>query len=225
MNAIKKILIVAATEEEVKPIRELLLGNNVMAGNNQPNFLVTGPGIAATCFALAGYLVSNKPDIIINAGIAGSFNRNLQLGQVVLATCDTFCDFGAQDDETFIHAFDLPIADKNKFPFHQGWLTYEAELITYLPMPKVTAITSDTGHGNNAHINRLMAYYNPDIETMEGAAVAYCANMHAIPAIGIRAISNYVEKRNRASWKINLAIENLNHDLLKILVHICALNN
>ncbi|MBK8847683.1 MAG: futalosine hydrolase [Bacteroidetes bacterium] len=225
MSLFKKILIVAATEEEIKPTKELLLAGTALANSQQLYWLVTGPGIAATCFALAQYLAAEKPDIIINAGIAGSFNHDLKLGQVVLTKRDTFCDFGAQDDQEFIHAFDLPIADKNKFPFNDGWLNYHQDLITYLPLSRVTAITSDTGHGNEAHIQRLTLYYNPDIETMEGAAVAYCAGMYSITAISVRAISNYVEKRNRAAWEVNLAIENLNHDLLKILVHICALNN
>jgi futalosine hydrolase len=44
---------------------------------------------------------------------------------------------------------------------------------------------------------------------MEGAAVFYVAMKMNIPCIQIRSISNYVERRNRESWKIKEALESL----------------
>lgn len=44
---------------------------------------------------------------------------------------------------------------------------------------------------------------------MEGAAVFYVANQLNIPAIQIRSISNYVEPRDRANWKIQEALSSL----------------
>ena len=52
---------------------------------------------------------------------------------------------------------------------------------------------------------------------MEGAAVFYVAGMLDIPVIQLRTISNYVEPRNRAAWKIQEAIQVLNDLLIRIL--------
>jgi futalosine hydrolase len=45
---------------------------------------------------------------------------------------------------------------------------------------------------------------------MEGAAFFYVCRQLNVPCIQIRAVSNYVEKRNRDAWNIPLAIKNLN---------------
>ncbi|MNV96073.1 hypothetical protein D3C71_1910350 [compost metagenome] len=55
---------------------------------------------------------------------------------------------------------------------------------------------------------------------MEGAAVFYAADKMTIPVIEIRGISNYVERRNRATWNIPLAIMNSNKALIKTLEYL-----
>ena len=52
---------------------------------------------------------------------------------------------------------------------------------------------------------------------MEGASVAFVANNKSVPVIQIRAISNYVEPRNKANWDISLAIKNLNAFLIDFI--------
>jgi futalosine hydrolase len=44
---------------------------------------------------------------------------------------------------------------------------------------------------------------------MEGAAFFYAANLLDVPSIQLRAISNYIEPRDRSKWEIKLALENL----------------
>jgi futalosine hydrolase len=52
---------------------------------------------------------------------------------------------------------------------------------------------------------------------MEGAALHYMGRDLNIPFIQIRAVSNYVGERNKAKWKMNEAIYNLNETLLQYL--------
>jgi futalosine hydrolase len=52
----------------------------------------------------------------------------------------------------------------------------------------------------------LAEKFNPQLESMEGAAVLYVCGREDIPAIQIRAISNYVGVRDRFSWKTEEAI-------------------
>jgi len=73
-----------------------------------------------------------------------------------------------------------------------------------------TALTSDTISNDPLRINAIGKKYNPDIETMEGAAFFYTANEFDIPSIQIRAISNYVGETDKSLWKIKESIVELN---------------
>jgi futalosine hydrolase len=52
---------------------------------------------------------------------------------------------------------------------------------------------------------------------MEGAAFFYACRQFNIPCLQIRAVSNYVEKRNRDNWDIPLAIKNLNNFAIELV--------
>ena len=82
---------------------------------------------------------------------------------------------------------------------------------------KVKGITVNTVHGNKKSISKVVTLYNPDVESMEGAAFFYVCNQFKIPAIQLRAVSNYVERRNMKNWDITLAVEKLNDTALVIL--------
>ena len=58
---------------------------------------------------------------------------------------------------------------------------------------------------------------NPQLESMEGAAFFYACEEYKLPCLQIRAVSNYVEKRNRANWDIPLAIKNLNNFAIEMI--------
>ena len=74
--------------------------------------------------------------------------------------------------------------------------------------------------GSEASLKLLQKTYNADSESMEGAAVFYVANQFKIPALQIRAISNYVEPRNRDNWKIKEALDALT-SVVKPLISKC----
>ena len=56
-----------------------------------------------------------------------------------------------------------------------------------------------------------------DIETMEGAALHYVALLESIPFLQLRCISNKAEPRNRATWKINEALEACHKEVIHLL--------
>ena len=53
---------------------------------------------------------------------------------------------------------------------------------------------------------------------MEGAAVFKVCSKFGVSCVQIRAISNIVEKRNKANWNMPLAIHNLNNQVAKIIM-------
>ena len=219
-----KTLVVSATYKELKP----LLGkaekinqiddklNTYRLGSKEFDLLFTGVGMVATSFHLGRVLSSHKYDRVINAGIAGSFEKNIPLGTVVEIVEDQFPEMGAEDGEHFLSLLDLELVEADDFPYQSGVLSNE-QGIWNLIYPKVKSITVNKAHGSEERIAKTVDRFNPQVESMEGAAFFYACKIAKIPCLQIRAISNYVERRNKASWDISLAIQSLNTEILKLI--------
>lgn len=193
-----QILVVAATQPEIAPLLAHF-------GDKKPfDVLITGVGMVATAYAMGGQAGVKKYDLVINLGIAGSFDRAIALGEVVEVTEDKLSELGAENDREFIPIEALGFGESTFGPTAQLADHYN------VPLKKVTAITVNTVHGNEASIAHIAQSINPQLESMEGAAFFYACRQIGLQGIQIRAVSNYVEKRNRDNWKIGLAVKNLN---------------
>jgi len=213
-----RILVVVATVEEVSSLecvtesQESRVKNQETADAAVRTFdyevLVTGVGMVATAFALGKHLSSNKYDLVVNLGIAGSFDRSIALGEVVEITEDTFAELGAEDDLKFLPIADMGFGEATFYPSKKLADLYN--LFNTFNLKQATAITVNTVHGNEQSIKKVSDRLTPQIESMEGAAFFYACKQFNVPCLQIRAVSNYVEKRNRDAWNIGLAIKNLN---------------
>jgi len=208
-----KILIVGATQPEISPTLKYVLdvskNETEELENLEVSFILTGVGMVNTAFTL-GKLHANKFDVVINAGVAGSFLNHKQ-GTVLNITEDCFSDLGAEDGEDFITIDEMGLGNQHvkiAYPFKNS-------IIDKLELAK--GITVNTVHGNEKSIEQIVAYLNPDVESMEGAAFIQAANALKWTAVQIRAISNQVEKRNKNNWQMPLAIKNLNDFLIDLL--------
>lgn len=202
-----KILIVVATYQEIEPfIKQHQIKFNteewLKVGKHQVKILITGVGMVATSFALGVALSRDSYDLAMNIGVAGSFYRNIKIGQVVEVREDILAELGAEDDEEFISLEQLELGDVE--------FTASETLKITKELRQVTSITVNTVHGNEESIELIRERLNPTIESMEGAAFFYACEETETKAIQVRAISNYVEKRNRENWNMPLAVNNLN---------------
>jgi len=188
-----KILLVAATNQEI---------NNDLFSSK--DILITGVGMMYTTLNLSNKLSDTNYDLVINMGIAGSFNSEIKIGDVVEVVEDIFSEIGFEDGDIFSEFSNFEI--KN---------TFVVEGRTHLK--KVKGITVNTVHGNQNSIDEIVSRVNPDIESMEGASVFMVCNNFNVPCIQIRSISNKVEKRNTENWNLTLAIENLNSTVKQII--------
>jgi futalosine hydrolase len=164
--------------------------------------------MVATAFALGKHLSANKYDLVLNLGIAGSFDRSIALGEVVEITNDTLAELGAEDDNEFLSIDTMGFGEGRFYPSKK--LTDLYNLFNTFNLKQAAAITVNTVHGNEASIKKVTERLHPQVESMEGAAFFYACKQMDIPCLQIRAVSNYVEKRNRENWNIGLAIKNLN---------------
>lgn len=188
-----KILIVAATSFEIK--KKIFPNCDI---------LVTGVGMLNAAVCLTQKLSDSNYDLVINMGVAGSFNSDLKIGDVIEVVEDTISELGYEDAEQFskFNEFDLKTVFVNQ---------------SRTQLRKVRSITVNTVHGNEKSIAAIIKRLNPDIENMEGAAFfCVCEKFH-IPSIQIRSISNKVERRNKDNWDLSLAIEQLNKEVARII--------
>ena len=213
-----RLLLVTATTGEVAPFIDYLkeTSSNVQENIFERNgtsleWLVTGVGLTATAFALGRKLALAQYHEVLNAGIAGAFTgKGLNIGDVVEITEDTFADLGAEDATgNFLSLADLGLLQPDSFPFTSGCLV-NAQTNALKPLKTVRGVSVNKTSGYAPSINALSARFEPDVESMEGAAFFYACLLSRQPFCAVRSISNYIEPRNKENWNIPLAIGNLN---------------
>ena len=222
-----KILIVTATDAEVAPTVAALQyvcdrRPRVKAytrDGHEVDVLTTGVGMVATAVWLATTLAAREYDLVLNLGACGAFDRSLPPGTVVHVVTDRLAELGAEDGDAFLSIHDLQLLCDNEFPFTDGALVNHAppEHEVLRALPAVHGITVNTVHGSDATIARVMSRLSPDVETMEGAAFMYACLVAGVAFAQVRAVSNAVERRNRAAWKMPDAIAALNAVALEAL--------
>ncbi len=218
------LLIVSATPFEVGPLTLWLEKEHTQTGpshyrcgSSTVSILITGVGMPLTAYALGKVLSKSKYDLVINAGIAGAFNRELTIGTVVQVISERFGDLGAEDaDGNLMDVHEMGLIAPRQYPFQGGRLLNDmAGGFDFLP--KANGLSVNRVHGSAASIAKATMAFNADVESMEGAAFFYACLMEQQPFLQIRSISNYVEPRNKDNWNIPLAIDNLNAVLIEVL--------
>jgi futalosine hydrolase len=215
-----RILIVAATAMEIAPIAaafaempaaDATLKSYSYAGHDI-YILVTGVGMVATEVWCSRLLARSAYDLALNLGVCGTFDRSIALGTVVHVVADRIAELGAEDGDAFmtVEELKLPADDQfvNDTPPANDALSR---------LPKVRGITVNTVHGNDRSIAAVVRRFTPQVESMEGAAFMAACLAGGIPFAQVRAVSNVVETRNRAAWKMADAIGNLADAALRII--------
>jgi futalosine hydrolase len=218
------LLVVAATSAEVAPL--LMALGPATTGSSSYDFrghrievLITGVGMVATAARVAGALASTRCAAALNLGVCGSFDRSRQLGTVVHVIVDGFPELGVEDGERFVSATAAGLVDPNAAPLTDG------RVVNHTPpawpalqaLPTVTGVTVNMVHGRESSIAALRKRSPADVESMEGAAFLYACLLQQLPCAQVRAVSNHVERRNRAAWTLDDAVAALNATGLRIL--------
>ncbi len=219
------ILLVTATLAEADAFRKSAgakdLNGLIPFGKFIVEVLITGVGANSTAWAMTKWFSANpKPALVINAGIAGSFRDIFSPGEVVVPVSDCFADAGIETPDGFQTWFEAGLEDPDKFPFRDGKIYAENEFVTLATkgLKPVRAITVNTATGSNQTIKKLAGKFNPDIETMEGAAFFYICSQEKVPFLALRSVSNKVEPRDKNKWNIPLAIDNLSEKLSEFIL-------
>jgi futalosine hydrolase len=227
-----RILLVAATFFEIQPFLSKLDNHGIendhihqyQLKNTFIDVLISGIGMVQTAFYLGKHLSGNKYDLAINAGIGGSYSEELKIGEVVHVTEECLTELGAEEGENFLSVFDIGLMDPDTPPFKNGRLINNMPIDSsaLLKLKRVSGATANTIHGNLVSINKVRDLFHPEEESMEGAACFYAFLTEQVPFAEIRAISNFVEMRDKTRWNLELALKNLNQVMEEVFRDVCV---
>ena len=222
-----RILLVAAVALELTPILEKFGPSPVPPSRltrydhrgHEIDVLLTGVGMVAAAAWCSRVLGEKRYDLAFNVGVCGSFDPAITPGAVVHVVKDRIAELGAEDGEEFLSLAELGLADQDDWLFAREELVNPAppEISALAKLPAVSGITVNTVHGNERSIDLALERFRPQIETMEGGAFMYACMIHGVRFAQVRAVSNLVERRNRAAWRMSEAIGNLGTVTLDIL--------
>lgn len=215
-----KILLCAATEFEIAPTIDVLKGNAELGKN--VTVLITGVGLMPATYELTKAVLAEKPDIILQAGLAGCMDENIPLGTTAAVLRETVGDLGVLQNNTFNSAFDMGLINANESPWQNAKLVNpHEELLKNTGLALIDSVTVNEISTNEDRISYYKNGLEAGIESMEGAALHYVGLLENIPFLQIRAMSNYVGERDKSKWVLDQAIEILNletqRQLLKLI--------
>ena len=196
----KNILLVAATAKEINPFIELTR----TGGFNNVDILISGIGLTASTYHLAKQLALKKYRLVIQAGVAGSFDLKIPLGSVVAVKQDTIADQSVVELQKLKTLFDLKLVPQDQYPYKKGWLINPGkDILKKTKLKTVKGISVNQISTSKQMIKFYRDMFGPVTESMEGAALHYVCLMEKVPFVQIRSISNYIGERNKKKWDMN----------------------
>lgn len=149
-----------------------------------------------------------KPEAIINAGVGGSINPELNIGDVIISK------------EIFQHDFDITAFDHKKgyVPEVGDYIECDKNLLNNFYnvinqmedeefKTRIGIIASgDQFYTEEIKMQEIRKEFNADIVDMECSAIAQVAFLDNIPFIGIRSVSDGLEKDKISTYKENVEL-------------------
>jgi futalosine hydrolase len=210
------ILLAAATTFEIQPTIDAL-GSRPGCGPHRVEPSITGVGGMATTWSLMRQIGSNRPDLIIQAGIAGTL-RNRVPGEVLVIGEDEPADTGVWEAGGFKTIFDMRLADGNVAPYTNGRLVNpHRRLMALTGLEAVAGLTVNEITTSAERIRWYQQNTPAVVESMEGAPLHYVCLQEHVPFLQLRSVSNAVGVRDKSKWDIRGAIASLNERLIVLL--------
>ena len=149
-----------------------------------------------------------NPEAIINVGVGGSINPELNIGDVVISK------------KVFQHDFDITAFDHKKgyVPEVGDYIECDKTLLNNFYhvienlkntkyKTKIGIISSgDSFYTDTKHMDEIFELFNADIADMECAAIAQVSFLDNVPFIGIRSVSDGREKDKISTYKENVEL-------------------
>jgi len=204
---------VSASETKTVGSKSMIAGT--LAGLN---IIVCVGGMGKVNAAHAATLLAqHKPETLVIFGVGGAYpSSGAKIGDIALAKEEIFGDEGVLTVDGFkeIEFIGIPLIKTATSVLYTTYPAAEAPLQhaikTLVARQQAVArdvhigtfITLSTCTGTSGRARDLENRYHGLCENMEGAAAAQVAELHGIPWVEIRGISNIVEDRDLRKWDI-----------------------
>ena len=201
------LLIAVATDKEIKPLARSLTVDRFKV-------LVMGMGPVAAAASLSNYLTLHSRGIngVLNIGVAGAYPAaGIGMLDICLAHKEFLGDFGICRQDG-VDDFDPELVGQNNgLPFENGLVSQCVKILhdKSIPFTMTNFVTVNCSSATRERGEFFRKKFTAGCENMEGAAVAMVCKNFNIPCVELRCISNMVEKRNKAEWRLSEAIEKL----------------
>ena len=149
-----QILLVAAKAAEIQLSQDAIA--KLLPPNSKLHIHFTGVGLTAATFSITRLALTLQPQLIIQAGIAGTFRENFIPGEVMLVQNESIGDLGVQEHAEWKDVFQLGLTNPEEQPFDQGGLPNPfIQHFSFLQLPAVDAITVNQISTNPTTIARM----------------------------------------------------------------------
>ena len=198
-------LLVTATEMEAQPLREKL----PVAADYE--IFVAGVGPCETAVNLTRYLAEGKVKVsaVLDFGVAGAYlDGAARMLDLCLAQSEVIGDFGISYGNSF-ESFAEPIGAAPILEMEPLLVARAEQILARYGLRAITGafVTVNSVSGTAERGNLLCDSCKGLCENMEGAAVARVCKEFSLPLLELRCISNMVEDRNLADWRLAEAID------------------
>src|SRR6185503_5683317 len=96
----------------------------------------------STGYSLLKQVSIKRPELMIQVGVAGCFDKKYKPGAVVSVEQDVLADLGVIENKEFRSVFDLGLSFPNQLPHKNGWLkNVNSSLLKRTGLPRVKGIT------------------------------------------------------------------------------------
>ena len=193
----KKIVIIAAMDEELeaiqnkfenveeKKLKDLVYYEGQAKGKE---YVLTKCGVGKVNSARVTQMLIDNFDIeyIMNVGIAGSLNDELEIGDIVIGK------------KLVQHDFDITAFGHEKGYITDTGMIFESDdnLTKEYKKPVGTIASGDIFCNQVSMKEKIRTKFNADCVEMEGAAIAQVCTLNKVPFIVIRSISDKPNGRN-----------------------------
>lgn len=197
--------------------RELFLG--VLYGRKIA-LLHCGIGKTNAASAVTALLETLRPRAMMVIGCGGAYPGSaLEIGDLVVATEETFADEGVATSDGFrdFSDFGFPLLSNENFLL-QSRFTADPQLLNDSrhvfeqvaaaagkKLIAGTLVTVSTCSGSEQSGREMALRTGGLCENMEGAAIAQVCSLYGVPFLELRGISNRVENRDLAGWDLPAA--------------------
>ena len=198
-------LITAATEMEMAPLRQHL------AHCQGVEFLVTGVGMVEAVLGLGRKLgqAGEKIHGVLNLGVAGAYvDTGVEVLDLCLAKREVIGDLGISNGEQVVPFTDEVIKSPSDFSLQNPLRVRAASILTEKEIAHHTGVfvTVNAVSGSTSRGNFLRDQHLAICENMEGAAIARTCAAYGLDCLELRSVSNLVEDRDPARWRLAEAI-------------------